>query len=89
MRARRSCAHAGSSKTTKYPQVRPGPANTMANRFRVRWVNCQVMLTAKPPSQLVALRHMDDAKPTSHAPSFYHRRPKWATANQCRTCDAA
>src|SRR5713226_5528088 len=80
MRARRFCAHAGSSRTTKYLQVRPGPANTTANRFRVRWVNRQMMLAAKPPSQRFPLRHMDGAKPTSHAPSFYRRRPHRAPA---------
>jgi hypothetical protein len=37
MRARRFCAHAGPSRTTKYLQVHHGPANTTANRFGIRW----------------------------------------------------
>ena len=37
VRARRCCAQAGPSRTTKYLQVRHGPANATANRFRIRW----------------------------------------------------
>ena len=38
MRARRSCAHVGWSRTSEYVQVHPGPANTTANRFRISWL---------------------------------------------------
>jgi hypothetical protein len=34
MRARRSCAHVGSSRTTKSLQIHPGPANITANGLR-------------------------------------------------------
>src|SRR5438128_390180 len=63
MQARRFCAHRGSSRTTKYLQVHPGPANTTAN-MGLTWFGGKGVVEEFCTVHVVAQALIPDAPPT-------------------------